>query len=63
MSLINKAKVREAALEMALNKYRLSTGEPRYTRVSGHFLSLVDQAVENVVRSRVECAGRKGRTL
>jgi hypothetical protein len=63
MSLINKAMVRKAALEMALNKYRLSTGEPRFTRVSAYFLKAVDLSVENEVRGRIERAGRKGRTL
>lgn len=63
MNLINKAAVRRRALEYASNTKRLSTGQPRFTRVSPGFILHVEAAVHAAIQSRVNLMTSSGRTL
>ena len=62
MKLINKKAVRRHALE-AVNHIRLSTGVPRFTRVSKLFLVEVEHVLRDIVTVKAAGRGRKGRTL
>lgn len=62
MALLNKKAVRAHALE-AVDHITLSTGKPRFTRVSAAFLLEIESTVKDLVTVKAGSRGRKGRTL
>jgi hypothetical protein len=55
--------VKQLALEHAAGKRRLSSGEPRFTRVSEGFLERLQAKVRHLVLCEVERQPSKGRTI
>jgi len=58
MSLINRAKVKRIALEIAAVER-----SHKFTRVSKDFLDNVEAELKNVIRSKIKALPSKGKTI
>ena len=61
--LINRSRVKELALQIALDKGKIVYGgKPRYTRVSSQFLDRIESRLYAIITKEVE-ANLSGHTL
>lgn len=58
-----RSSVREFALEYSAERRRLSSGQPRFTRVSEAWLDQVEARVKAMVRAHVDSLPSVGRTI